>query len=119
MSTLKPSLTLADMQTQTNSNLSKIKPKLRTQGRVSGNFGRNKVQAGSKIADLGVTRVETIHVTSREKYIERMLQVFYNPPNEKMRKFAFNELHKMHYFKERRLDAPERTSDPYRTPGAG
>ena len=31
----------------TQSNLSKIKPKLRTTGRLSGNFGKNKVKAGS------------------------------------------------------------------------
>ena len=36
-----------------DSNLSKIKPKLRTEGRVSGNFGRNKVKAGSPIVELG------------------------------------------------------------------
>jgi len=34
----------------TASNLSKIKPKLRTQGVVSGNFGKAKVKAGSSNA---------------------------------------------------------------------
>ena len=103
----------------TNSNLSKIKPKLRTQGRVSGNFGKNKVRAGSKIADLGITSATTVRITSRQDYIDKMVHLYYYAPDEKMRKFAFSELHKMHYFKERRLEAPARTTNPYRTPGAG
>ena len=36
-----------------STNLSKIQPKLRTEGRVSGNFGRNKVKAGSTLSDIG------------------------------------------------------------------
>ena len=35
----------------TYSNLSKIRPKLRTTGRVSGNFGKSKVPAAGNIAD--------------------------------------------------------------------
>ena len=37
----------------TDSNLSKTKPALRTTGRISGNFGNNKVKAGSSITDIG------------------------------------------------------------------
>ena len=37
----------------TYSNLSKIRPKLRTTGRVSGNFGKSKVVAGSSLNDIG------------------------------------------------------------------
>jgi hypothetical protein len=106
------------MQTQTNSNLSKIKPKLRTQGRVSGNFGRNKVQAGSRIADLGMTKAETVSITPRGKYVEKMETIYFNPPNEKMRKFAYEELQRLHYFQVQRLEKAGRTAQPYRTPGA-
>ena len=60
-----------DTNLLTTSNLSKIKPKLRTEGRVSGNFGRNKVRAGSQIADLGVTKAENISITPRGKYVEK------------------------------------------------
>ena len=35
------------------SNLSKIRPKLRTQGNITGNFGRAKAKAGSSLNDLG------------------------------------------------------------------
>ena len=34
------------------SNLSKIKPKLRTTGNVTGNFGRPKAKAGSSLNDI-------------------------------------------------------------------
>lgn len=106
-------------KTDLNSNLSKIKPKLRTEGRVSGNFGRNKVKAGSQIADLGMTKAENISITPRGKYVEKMETIYFNPPNEKMRKFAYEELHRLHYFQVQRLEKPGRTERPYRTPGAG
>ena len=41
------------MYQMTTSNLSKIKPKLRTTGQVTGNWGKPKV-AGSNLNDLGI-----------------------------------------------------------------
>lgn len=41
------------------SNLSKIKPKLRTQGNVTGNFGRPKSKAGSPLQELGITKAQS------------------------------------------------------------
>ncbi len=99
------------------SNLSKIRPKLRTEGRVSGNFGRNKVRAGSQIADLGVTKAESVSIIPRGKYVEKMETIYFNPPNEKMRTFAYKELHRLQYFSVERLPSGQRTCDPYRTPG--
>ena len=104
-------------QTMT-SNLSKIRPKLRTEGRVSGNFGRNKVKAGSQIADLGVTKAESVSIIPRGKYVEKMEMIYFNPPNEKMRNFAYQELQRLHYFQVQRLERAERTERPFRTPGA-
>lgn len=100
-----------------HSNLSKIKPKLRTKGNVTGNFGVPKVKAGSQHRDIGVTNVENISITPRGKYVEKMETIYFNPPNEKMRKFAYDELHRLHYFKVQRLEKPGRTTHPYRTPG--
>lgn len=100
-----------------HSNLSKIKPKLRTKGNVTGNFGVPKVKAGSQHRDIGVTNVENISITPRDKYVEKMETIYFNPPNEKMRKFAYDELHRLHYFKLQRLPQSSRTADPYRTPG--
>ena len=107
-----------DTNLLTTSNLSKIKPKLRTKGRVSGNFGRNKVRAGSQIADLGVTKAENISITPRGKYVEKMETIYFNPPNDKMRRFAYEELQRLHYFQVQRLEKAGRTAQPYRTPGA-
>ena len=90
-------------KTMNTSNLSKIKPKLRTEGRVSGNFGRNKVQAGSQIAELGVTSVKVLNITSRGKYVDKMLAIYNNPPNKRMFEFAFSELHRLQCFEEQRL----------------
>jgi len=56
------------------SNLSRIKPKLRTEGRVSGNFGRNKVQAGSQMSHIGETQAQTVRITRAEDYIQRIHQ---------------------------------------------
>ena len=48
----------------TFSNLSKIKPKFRTSGRVSGNFGRNKVKAGSSMRGIGETNAKVVKMTT-------------------------------------------------------
>ena len=100
------------------SNLSKIKTKFRTEGNVTGNFGMPKVKAGSQISDLGVTKVEVVNITSRGKYVEKMLSIYNNPPNKKMYEFAYRELHRLQCFEEERLNNSEPTCNPYRTPGA-
>lgn len=102
-----------------STNLSKIKTKFRTKGNVTGNFGVPKVRAGSQIADLGVTKAENISITPRGKYVEKMETIYFNPPNEKMRRFAYEELQRLHYFQVQRLEKAGRTAQPYRTPGAG
>ena len=56
----------------TNSNLSKIKPKLRTTGIVSGNFGRAKVKAGSSLGDIGMTKADKVYVAKPDDYLQRM-----------------------------------------------
>lgn len=99
------------------SNLSKIKPKLRTEGRVSGNFGKNKVKAGSALSDIGVTSSEKVCITSRDTYINRMLQLYHTTNSQRMKQFAVAELHKLNYFKVQRLDQSAPTAEPYRTPG--
>jgi hypothetical protein len=80
----------------TSSNLSKIKPKLRTQGNVTGNFGRPKSRAGSQLSDIGNSKVDVIHVTTRKDYIERMVKVFHNADNKRMKDFAYRELLRLH-----------------------
>ena len=82
--------------THFDTNLSKIKPKFRTTGNISGNFGKAKVKAGSSLNEIGVSTKETIHVTKRSDYIDRMISLFYNTEDTKMRHFAYTELHRLH-----------------------
>jgi hypothetical protein len=77
------------------SNLSKIKPKLRTQGVVSGNFGRAKVKAGSSLRDIGVTSVKVVNITKQEDYLKRLYVAFENTNDENLKKFIYTEIKKI------------------------
>jgi len=77
------------------SNLSKIKPKLRTQGVVSGNFGRAKVKAGSSLRDIGVTSVKVVNITKQEDYLKRLYSAFENTNDENLKKFIYTEIKKI------------------------
>lgn len=75
------------------SNLSKIKPKLRTQGNITGNFGRPKTRTNSN-SDLGLTSKDHITITKQSDYIQRMYQVLDHTQDPKIQRFAFNEIKK-------------------------
>ena len=75
------------------SNLSKIRPKLRTTGRISGNFGKNKVSAGSSLNDLGGNG--NIGITQQE-YLNRLYYAFDNTTDIKLRQFLYQEIKKIH-----------------------
>ena len=87
-----------------NSNLSKIKPKLRTSGRVSGNFGKNRVVGGSQLTQIGVTKSSDVKITPRAKYVERMVFIWHTSQDAAMKQFAYAELHRLNCFEEVRLD---------------
>ena len=55
------------------SDLNRIKPAFRTKGAVTGNFGRARIKSGSTLNDIGVTKAETIRITTPREY-ERRLQ---------------------------------------------
>lgn len=76
-------------------NLSKIKPKLRTEGRVSGNFGRNKVKAGSTLMEIGMTNATTIHIATQDEYLQRMYTVLEKSTDKKLTIFAHEEIKKI------------------------
>ena len=80
----------------TYSNLSKIKPKLRTTGRVSGNFGRNKVQAGSTLTEIGMSTAKTIKCMTQDEYLNRLYVAFDGATDEKLRQFIYTEIKKIH-----------------------
>jgi hypothetical protein len=75
------------------SNLSKIKPKLRTTGRISGNFGAKKPVAGSSLNDLGGNG--SIGAT-QDQYLNRLHYAFDNTTDEKLKKFIYHEIRKIH-----------------------
>jgi len=76
----------------THSNLSKIKPKLRTTGQVSGNFGRPKSKAGSTLNDLGGSGNIG---ASQDEYLRRLYSAFDSTKNKQLRQFAFTEIRKI------------------------
>ena len=76
----------------TTSNLSKIQPKLRTTGRVSGNFGKNKVVAGSQLTDIGMSDKEFINVVTQDEYLNRMYQAFDTTDSPRLKQFCYTEI---------------------------
>tara|TARA_B100001142_G_scaffold316857_1_gene357104 strand:+ start:1204 stop:1473 length:270 start_codon:yes stop_codon:yes gene_type:complete len=78
----------------TYSNLSKIKPKLRTQGNVTGNFGKTKVKAGSNLNQIGLTTKQSVTVTTPNDYINKMYRVLDTSTNQRLRDFAYSEIKK-------------------------
>lgn len=80
----------------TYSNLSKIRPKLRTQGNITGNFGRPKSKAGSPINDLGVTKAEVVKCMKQDEYLARLWYAFDNTEDAKLKQFIYTEIKKIH-----------------------
>jgi hypothetical protein len=78
------------------SNLSKIRPKLRTSGNITGNFGRPKAKAGSKLNDLGVTNAEVVKCVKQDDYLNRMHYAFDNTTDENLRRFIYTEIRKIY-----------------------
>ena len=77
----------------TYSNLSKIRPKLRTTGRVSGNFGKSKVVAGSSLNDIGG---DGNIGSTQDEYLNRLYCAFDNTTEPKLRQFLYSEIKKIH-----------------------
>lgn len=80
----------------TYSNLSKIKPKLRTQGNITGNFGRPKAKAGSTLNEIGMTETKVVKCATQEEYLNRLYTAFDNTTDPKLREFIYNEIRKIH-----------------------
>jgi hypothetical protein len=80
----------------TYSNLSKIRPKLRTTGNITGNFGRPKSKAGSPLNEIGMSSKETIKCATRDEYLNRLYYAFDNTADIKLKKFLYQEIRKIH-----------------------
>ena len=73
-------------------NLSKIKTKLRTEGNVTGNFGRPKTRTNGN-TNLGYTAKESISPpTTKSEYIQRMYEVLDTATDVKIQRFAYHEI---------------------------
>ena len=73
-------------------NLSKIKPKPRTEGQITGNWGKSKVRTNGN-PDLGYTAKESISpVTTKSEYIQRMYEVLDTATDVKIQRFAYQEI---------------------------
>ena len=80
----------------TYSNLSKIRPKLRTSGNVTGNFGRPKSKAGSSLNEIGMSTKETIKCATQDEYLSRLYYAFDNTTDPKLKQFIYSEIRKIH-----------------------
>ena len=80
----------------TYSNLSKIRPKLRTSGNVTGNFGRPKSKAGSPLQEIGMSNKEMIKCATPDEYLSRLYYAFDNTADTKLRQFLYQEIRKIH-----------------------
>ena len=76
-----------------SSNLSKIKPKLRTNGRVSGNFGKSKVKAGSQLNDIGMGEIGTL--PTKRQYFETLVYAVYPRMDAQWRRSMLPQLRSM------------------------
>lgn len=79
----------------TYSNLSKIRPKLRTSGNITGNFGKSKVKAGSTLNEIGMTTKETIKCATQDEYLNRLYSAFDATDDAKLKKFLYQEIRKI------------------------
>ena len=76
--------------------LAKIRPKLRTSGNITGNFGKAKVKAGSTLNDIGVSNAEVTKCTTQNEYLNRLYYAFDNTTDPKLQRFIYSEIRKIH-----------------------
>tara|TARA_R110002020_G_scaffold102288_1_gene240333 strand:+ start:1089 stop:1361 length:273 start_codon:yes stop_codon:yes gene_type:complete len=78
----------------TSSNLSKIAPKFRTTGNITGNFGKTKVKAGSNLTSIGFSTKDNINVVREKDYIARLYAALDITDDPKLKKFLYTEIKK-------------------------
>ena len=78
------------------SNLSKIKPKIRTEGKPTGNFGATKRTREAYNSGIGVTSVKVVKCTTQDDYLNRLYSAFDSTDDEKLKKFIYQEIRTIH-----------------------
>ena len=78
------------------SNLSKIRPKLRTQGRVTGNFGRNRVEGKRTTLELSKQTLskDNLKVPSPTDVYDRLREAYHKTDDAGLKRFLFGEIRK-------------------------
>ena len=99
--------------------LNRIKPAFRTSGAMTGNFGKQKVKAGSRLNDIGHTNVERVVVTTEDEYVRKLRLALDNTTDPKLINFINTELRRLH---DRSISAQKRvvhgrTAEPFRPAG--
>jgi len=79
-----------------NSNLSKIKPKLRTEGTVSGNFGRPKVKGKPGELDLTaeILNKENLRIPNRDDGFTRLVDAYNKTTDSRLKATLWDMLKK-------------------------
>jgi len=75
----------------TYSNLSKIKPKLRTSGAIS----QPRRKAGSPLNEIGMTNKENIRCATQDDYLNRLYVAFDETDDPKLQRFLYSEIRKI------------------------
>jgi len=76
----------------TTSNLSKIKPKLRTSGVIS----QPRRKAGSPLNEIGMSTKETIKCVTQDEYLSRLYYAFDNTTDKKLKQFIYTQIRNIH-----------------------
>ena len=85
------------------SNMSKIKPKLRTSGQLTGNFGKSKVKVGSN-NQLGMSKSDKgMRITTDDEYLKRMIEARGNTDDPILLDFINKEIERLTPINETRL----------------
>ena len=75
-------------------NINRIKPKLRTQGAVTGNFGRQKVQAKKETLDLTpeiLTR-DNLRIPNRDAAFTRLVEAYNKTTDARLKRGLWDML---------------------------
>lgn len=71
-----------------NSNLSKIKPKLRTSGAIS----QPRRKAGSPMREIGVTTGNVGSLPKREEYLETLKEAYRRTDDPKLKQYIYQRI---------------------------
>ncbi len=77
------------------SNLSKIKSKLRTEGRTTGNFGSPKRTRESYNSGIGITKTKVVKIVNKNEYLNRLYLAYESTNDIKLKKFIHQEIKKI------------------------